>query len=470
MNEIIRKVVDVTGERHDLIREIGRGGQGVVYQVAGGKYAIKLFEDRSENEIRRLENQLKEVKRLDLKGLPIARPIRVLRPPYIGYLMEFFSGMESLKSLVYPKKVPSIKSWYLQTGGLRRRLSLLLRIGDVLSEVHGKGLVYPDISPNNIFISTSLDSDEIGLIDADNIHYLSSPYAENIIYTPGYGAPELVAHNSGVNSLTDSYAFGVLVFHTLTLINPFSGDLVEEGEPELEESAMRGEIPWIEHSLDKSNTTQRGIPRVWVISQGLMKLSYRTFEYFLNDPLGNVEKLSEFPPAQRGRPGLMEWTEKLCQAANSILDCPDCGFSYYFNQKRCPWCNCPRPSIVIIKIMVWDPDKKEINQQSPFNIGCFTKSNSFNLSKRFYSGYSGKTCYEQLLDIQFDDTNLRVKNVSDNQYWLSELNGSNIHDITSQSKLFHVTPGQASWCLHLGSIDSIHRIALFEVCPEAITE
>ena len=47
----------------------------------------------------------------------------------------------------------------------------------------------------------------------------------------------LVLGKSGVNTLTDAHAFAVIAFQTLCLIHPLMGDLVLDGEPELEEKA-----------------------------------------------------------------------------------------------------------------------------------------------------------------------------------------------------------------------------------------
>jgi DNA-binding helix-hairpin-helix protein with protein kinase domain len=42
-----RQVVDVNGTRYALGRQLGRGGQGAVYEVEGGRLAAKLVFDRS---------------------------------------------------------------------------------------------------------------------------------------------------------------------------------------------------------------------------------------------------------------------------------------------------------------------------------------------------------------------------------------------------------------------------------------
>jgi DNA-binding helix-hairpin-helix protein with protein kinase domain len=174
MTSAPRQVTDVNGARYSLLRQLGRGGQGAVYEVDGGRLAAKIVFDSSPARRERLRNQLTQVKRLALADLEIARPIEMLREPVLGYVMELLTGMQPLKALgAVPKDEASPAAWYLAGGGLRRRLQLLARSADVLAGLHGKGLVYSDPSPHNIFVSESTDATEVRFIDADNIHYAS---------------------------------------------------------------------------------------------------------------------------------------------------------------------------------------------------------------------------------------------------------------------------------------------------------
>jgi serine/threonine protein kinase len=193
----------------------------------------------------------------------------MLREPVLGYLMELLTGMQPLSALCNPPKATtSVASWYFQTGGLRRRLALLARTADVLSALHGKGLVYSDPSPHNIFVSEASDATEVRFIDSDNIHYVSSAGLPTV-FTPGYGAPELIRGASGVNSLTDAHAFAVLTFQTLSLVHPLIGDAVANGPPEREEEAFAGAMPWVDDPGNSSNRCSIGIPRSVTLSRAI---------------------------------------------------------------------------------------------------------------------------------------------------------------------------------------------------------
>ena len=95
--------------------------------------------------------------------------------------MEMFTGMAPIRSLMRPPKgTGSVAQWYFQGGGLRRRLRLLARVAEVLSELHGRGLVYADLSPSNVFASEKSNAGEVRLIDTDNVHPATSRRAVDL--------------------------------------------------------------------------------------------------------------------------------------------------------------------------------------------------------------------------------------------------------------------------------------------------
>ena len=85
-------VTSAHGTRYHLGRELGRGGEGAVFAVDGGRLAVKLLRDRSPRSRDRLRDRLAMVGRLPLEGLAVARPLEQLRPPHTGYLMELFTA------------------------------------------------------------------------------------------------------------------------------------------------------------------------------------------------------------------------------------------------------------------------------------------------------------------------------------------------------------------------------------------
>lgn len=462
MTSAPRQVTDINGVRYSLLRQLGRGGQGAVYEVDGGRLAAKIVFDSSAARRERLRNQLTQVKRLSLADLEIARPIEMLREPVLGYVMELLTGMQPLKALgAVPKEESSPAAWYLAGGGLRRRLQLLARSADALAALHGKGLVYSDPSPHNIFVSESPAATEVRFIDADNIHY-ASVAGVPAVYTPGYGAPELVRCTSGVNSLTDAHAFSVLAFQTLSLAHPLIGDAVNDGPPEREEEALGGRLPWIDHPTDETNRASYGIPRPNVLSRKLLDLAERAFGAGLRDAAK--------------RPGVSEWAECLHGAADATLSCASCKGTYYFTEKLCPWCDEPRPAFATAAFNLWDPSvgaggellQKPLGDRRRAVVAAvlgLTDGETVSVTQRIAHGRDGAAGARPVIELQLSGTRLSLRSVDGGRYRLSSPSGGRGAEVTDRVKEIRLEPGVASWRLHLGSPDSLHRVVNFELRP-----
>jgi eukaryotic-like serine/threonine-protein kinase len=375
-NEFPDFVIDEAGNIHYLILPpIGRGGQGIVVRTRNPHIAVKLLggattlergaDPRRANASQglwdglndtaapavhdspqaraALRERLEDVRVLPLRGLHLAQPLSMLRE-YPGYTMELLTDMVPMRSLITPPATPKPAAFYRETGGLRRRLELLSKAAALLARLHDEPLVYADISPNNLFVSGETGSSEVWLIDLDNLDYPGSRNAA--VFTPGFGAPEVVTGRAGVTTLSDAYAFSVLAFYVLAQVHPFLGDYVEEGgweDEDREALAFSGELPWIEDPDDDSNATSQGIPRAFVLSRPLRDCFHRTF-----GP-GRKDRMQ--------RPGLAEWADVLRQSADGTVRCPDCESTFYVTAGNCPFCPAhPAPRFIHMQVNRWDPD------------------------------------------------------------------------------------------------------------------
>ena len=338
-------VVDVLDREWPIDRPIGDGGQGTVYSIVGGRYAVKILHSASTSAAV-TANQLDMVRRMNLKGLPVATPLERLAGDQItGYLMRLAGGMLPLGDLLpRARDVPDVKAWYLDGGGLQRRLRVLARLADVIKVLHGRGIVYSDLSPANVLVSKDLDQDQVMLIDLDNLRYADRAGAA--IGTPGFRAPEieraLAARARGVSASattdmqTDAHSLAVLIFSILTLADPLLSGVWVDPDADRELAAKCGHVPWVAHPDDRRNAQCHGIPPEMVMTGGLFALARATFEAGLLDPTA--------------RPTVGEWARELRSAAGSCVRCPSCHQTSFPREAACSWCGAERPRIAQVVI------------------------------------------------------------------------------------------------------------------------
>lgn len=344
-------VVDEQGYKHYLARKLGQGGQGAVFSTKDKNVVIKIALNSNTGEIiidknsyKTFKDNIDEVRILPLpKGMHIAKPIILLKEPYNGYVMRLLTDMVPIRKLIIPNE-DSIASFYQKTGGLRRRLQLLKKISRELLRLNALSIVYADISPENIFISSDIDAVEAWFIDADNMRYTID--FSKTIKTMGYGAPEVVIGKNSNNTLSDIYSFATIAFEVLTLVSPFDGVLLtnddnwdDEWDDDCDKyaKAERGEIPWIEDEDDDSNYSESGIPREIVLSNQLKNLFQRTF-----GKEGRTNPIC--------RPSMSEWYKVISQAEAATIECKKCSSTFYIGTNICPFCNEERHRVYHAKI------------------------------------------------------------------------------------------------------------------------
>lgn len=451
-------VVDSRKNRYELGRRLGEGGQGVVFEVKGGKLAAKLLRAADHSAVRGLENQMHFLRSLDLAGIPVARPEAVIVHPAPGYLMRLLTDMVPLQEAMMPapNKGGTNALWYQDSGGLRRRLRLSARTARAVAMLHAKGLCYGDVSPHNVYMSRAATQDQVVLIDSDNLRYTSDP-ANRALFTPRYGAPEVVKGQGLGSSMADAHALAVTVILLLTLAHPLIGDAVEAGEPELEERALRGELPWVDHPTDRSNGSSRGIiPRVRVLSEAMRRLAARAFGEGLQTP--------------SRRPSAGEWAEVLERAAMACVRCRACGSTYFRTANVCPWCGGARPTFLQGRIRLWDPtvhggqggfvagpDRREVVVAS----FVVMPNEGIILDRRFVRDVAPQQASQPCLSIMFDGKRLILTSPDPETAMRARVTGRpdaelGERELEFRSDLPHLE-------VHVGDVEEIHRVVDFHV-------
>ena len=220
---------DVIDNRYTVIREIGRGGMGVVYEVEDAVTEDRVALKRLLPELSGRADLTDVFKREGRNAIRFtSESPRFVTVRHIGldsgglYLVMDFVEDTTLRAML--------------EGEAERRLRvstatvILVELASALCDLHGLGFVHRDLKPENIFVQ-QLGGDQFrvrlvdfGLTKDDTEGTRTSIRGAG---TSGYASPE---QRKGLPTTpaTDIYAFGVIAYEMLTGELPSIGDLITD--------------------------------------------------------------------------------------------------------------------------------------------------------------------------------------------------------------------------------------------------
>jgi serine/threonine protein kinase/tetratricopeptide (TPR) repeat protein len=209
---------------YELLEEIGRGGQGVVYRAR--------------------QKSLKRLVALKIVGLG--------QPATETNLKRFRREAEAAARLQHPQIIPIYEvgerdgacyfSMKLEAGGqldqfvrrgtisLRRAAEIIASLARTVHYAHERGILHRDIKPGNILLDAQgqphlADFGLVRLVESDS----TVTRTMEVLGTPSYIAPEQAAgQNAQVTSATDVYGLGAVLYQLLTGHPPFAGGTTYE--------------------------------------------------------------------------------------------------------------------------------------------------------------------------------------------------------------------------------------------------
>jgi serine/threonine protein kinase/WD40 repeat protein len=210
--------------RYKVLESIGEGGMGIVYRA----------EQRSP--IRR-EVVVKVIKLgMDTK-LVIARfeaerqALAMMDHPHIAKVYDAGTDDHGRPYFVmeYVKGTPILDYCDRNHLTVRQRLELFMQVCQAIQHAHHKGIIHRDIKPTNILVSTQdgrafAKVIDFGIAKATNQRLTDRTlFTEhvNMIGTPAYMSPEQADGNIDIDTRTDVYSLGVVLYELLTGRTPF---------------------------------------------------------------------------------------------------------------------------------------------------------------------------------------------------------------------------------------------------------
>src|SRR5499427_6571350 len=220
------KVAELLGELGDyeLLEEIGRGGQGVVFRARQKSLnrtvalkVIRLSQWASKVHLKRFRPEAEAAARLEHPGIVPIHDVGE-RDGSCYFSMKFIEGGQ-LDEVVRRESVP-----------IRRAVELIAKVARTVHYAHEHGILHRDIKPGNILLD---QKSEPHLTDFGLARLVESESTVTrtleVLGTPSYMAPEqAVGNNSVVGSVTDVYGLGAVLYQLLTGQPPFAGGTTYE--------------------------------------------------------------------------------------------------------------------------------------------------------------------------------------------------------------------------------------------------
>ena len=221
---------DVIDNRYTVIREIGRGGMGVVYEVEDAvttrRYAIKrLLPDMASND--------KVVQAFVREGT-IAEQFSTSSPHFVTTktVGKDSCGFYVLMELV---NLPTLRQVLRAAGRLElnRAVAILNSLATGLADLHKANLIHRDLKPENIFVNESEHATTIKLVDFGLTRDVTT---NSTIGMSGGGSLKYMApeqfRDEPATMASDVYAFGVIAYEMLTGELPTYGESLTDYVPD----------------------------------------------------------------------------------------------------------------------------------------------------------------------------------------------------------------------------------------------
>jgi len=223
----------VLGGRYRVVRLIGRGGMGSVYEAVQidleRPVAVKVLNPELAGDaegIRRFQREAKAAAALAHPSIVQVTDFRAEPAP--AYLvMDLLRGQSLAGRIKERGRLPADRVAHIG-----------MQVLDALEVAHDLGIVHRDIKPDNVFLTQAAGSEDVVKVLDFGVAKLMLPETRDpalastaltalgaVVGTPEYMAPEQ-ARGRDVDRRTDLYALGASLYHALSGRVPFSAPSV----------------------------------------------------------------------------------------------------------------------------------------------------------------------------------------------------------------------------------------------------
>jgi len=216
---------------YTIIREIGRGGMGTVYETEQTslrrKVALKVLPSHlsiSDDAIQKFRREAEAGGRQHHPGIVTVYSVGEEDGVHFiaQELVEEGSTLADSIDVLRSEGAPSADYY-------REAARLIAEVSDALQHAHDSGVIHRDVKPSNILLTSEGQPKltDFGLAKVEDALALSR--SGEFSGTPYYMSPEQTrSRQGGVDHRTDVFSLGVTLYEMITFERPFKGDTSHE--------------------------------------------------------------------------------------------------------------------------------------------------------------------------------------------------------------------------------------------------
>ncbi|HEY1663188.1 MAG TPA: serine/threonine-protein kinase [Verrucomicrobiae bacterium] len=234
--------------RYKLLQKIGEGGMGIVYMAEQRepvirKVALKIIKLGMDTRqvVARFEAERQALALMDHPNIAKVLDGGATESGRPYFVMDLVPGLP-ITQFCDEVNLPT-----------RERLELFLEVCSAVQHAHQKGIIHRDLKPSNILVTLHGDKPVAKVIDFGVAKATQGRLTEKTLFTqfqqfigtPAYMSPEQASLSGlDVDTRSDIYGLGVLLYELLTGSTPFDGkELLKAGLDEMRRTIRETEPP-----------------------------------------------------------------------------------------------------------------------------------------------------------------------------------------------------------------------------------
>jgi serine/threonine protein kinase len=212
-------------DRYEVVRAIGRGGMGVVYEAVH----VDL---RKRVAIKTLNADLAADQRYVARFLREGQAIARMRHPNVVEVFDIRAADGLVYLVMEYLEGETLEAFFRRESALdpARAIDLIIPVVAAVATAHDEGIVHRDLKPANVFLARGRTGITPKVLDFGISKLAEEPSdapeltgSGVMLGTPLYMSPEQIESSRDVGPRSDQYALGVVLYRALTGHPPYAG-------------------------------------------------------------------------------------------------------------------------------------------------------------------------------------------------------------------------------------------------------